>query len=245
MPAMHWANSVIRQLLQSNNRTFKGWDEKMIEKVLGNARISGDEFTSGSDLAYQLELIQLLVREVVIDKFGLPSIDEDKIYPTPYLSRSHTASQVTQMLATETTPAKYIVVLGTSVYTWEQLFYEMAHECVHLLGPVDSNKYPVSTIEEGVAVKFAEDFIHEYVSPHTSNLPHLRVSNSPGNNYSEAYQITSKIPYSVLVTVKDRFGVFSLATNPALYSITKDFISELEASVLCRPFQYARQAKRQ
>lgn len=59
----------------------------------------------------------------------------------------------------ETPPRKHIAIsLGTGALTDRQrTVYQLAHECVHLLAPVDDLAVPV--IEEGLATAFAEDMI--------------------------------------------------------------------------------------
>ena len=67
----------------------------------------------------------------------------------------------------ETPPRKHIAIsLSAGAFSDRQrTVYQLAHECVHLLAPVDDLAVPV--IEEGLATAFAEDMI-EYWCDNTS-----------------------------------------------------------------------------
>ncbi|WP_220465770.1 hypothetical protein, partial [Pseudomonas juntendi] len=93
-------------------------------------------------------------------------------------------SYVGRTQKTKTIPQeKHIICFGTQVITWEQLFYELAHETLHLLGPTDTNKNTVARIEEGVAVKFAEEFYKDYVYPSIKRYTYISPLSAPLSAY--------------------------------------------------------------
>lgn len=115
--------------------------------------------------SYLIEWISVLLLDLAEQKYGGSSLEAGGISMIPAFFKL-SRSQVGVTLATPETPnVMHIICIGTHVRTWQQLFYELAHETLHLLGPTDTSKNPVARIEEGVAVKFAEDFYEIFVFP--------------------------------------------------------------------------------
>lgn len=109
---------------------------------------------------------------------------------------------------------KIVIAINCHANTWEEVFYEVSHEVLHLLDPVFDVKNPkntVSTLEEGVAVKFAEDMYKEYISCYTKDGARLSPNNSivRENQYRIAFRATNKLPDTVLNSIRGIFGRFS------------------------------------
>lgn len=187
---------------------------------------------------YVIHCISVLMLNLAEQKYGETSVGPDDIYMSPEfldIPRSYVGrTQKTETMLQE----KHIICLGTLVTTWEQLFYELAHETVHLLGPTDTNKNTVARIEEGVAVKFAEDFYKDFVYPSIKRYTYSSPLSTPLSVYYKAYKATSKIPDDILKSIRSNFTNFKDVKKEGLYEISKSFISEEEAGYLSLPFDY-------
>lgn len=142
-------------------------------------------------------------------------------------------------------PSTFVTFISSMCVTWEDLFYDLCHECLHLLNPATRNqKDTVQRLEEGVAVKFAEDLYKKYItsyciispfnSPITSLDPMAKYS-----QYYKAYSITSKIPDDKLREVRSEFGSFwSIEDKDKFMWIVGDYITDKEADYLLSHFDY-------
>ncbi|MFT7773395.1 hypothetical protein [Roseateles sp.] len=132
------------------------------------------------------------------------------------------------------------VAIGSFAMTWEDVFYELAHEMVHFLNPVASaHERKVATLDEGVAVKFAENTYREFISGYTSHRPQTSPLTMPDKRYFPAYLATVKIPDQVLAVVRNRFGSFSNINNiEAFGALTSDYLDQSEIALLASPFSY-------
>jgi hypothetical protein len=112
-----------------------------------------------------------------------------------------------------------------------ELWYELAHECVHLLSPSGSLKATV--LEEGLAVAFAEDYLRE-----KRNVPQYPIG---APHYIRARDLARKllaVDRSIIRVVRQR--------QPALYRITADDLRACSPQIprdlaeqLAAPFRYA------
>lgn len=187
---------------------------------------------------YLIECACALLFNLAEQKYGDSSVEPDGIYMQPAFVETP-RSYVGVTLETKEHPkARHIVCLGSSIRTWEQLFYELAHETLHLLGPTDTYKNPVARIEEGVAVKFAEDFYESFVLPITGQKSYNTPLNAPGSVYYKAHKLTNKIPDNILKAIRSEFNNFKDAKKEGLYQLAKGFITETEAIYLSSPFDY-------
>lgn len=137
------------------------------------------------------------------------------------------------------------VLISSNCNTWEDVFYDLCHECLHLLNPTkDISKVDVQRLEEGVAVKFAEDMYRKYITPYCNITP----INSPitsldptarHSQYYKAHSITSKISDDKLREVRSAFGSFwSIKDKDKFMSIVGDCITNEEADYLLSKFDY-------
>jgi hypothetical protein len=190
------------------------------------------------DNRYVIECISALLLNLAEQKYGDSSVEPDGIYMSPAFFELP-RSRVGVTLETPDMPkVMHIICIGTFVRTWHQLFYELAHETLHLLGPTDSNKNPVARIEEGVAVKFAEDFYESFVSPIINQPPYDSPLGSPASVYYKAHKPTNKIPDDVLKSIRTEFKNFRDVKKEGLYALADSFITEDEAAYLSLPFDY-------
>ncbi|MFY1664378.1 hypothetical protein [Pseudomonas sp. Pseu.R1] len=188
--------------------------------------------------SYLIECICALLFNLAEQKYGDSSVEHDGICMRPAFVRQP-RSFVGATLATEDHPKiKYIICLGSYIRTWEQLFYELAHETLHLLGPTDTYKHPVACIEEGVAVKFAEDFYDSYITPVAGLKSHNTPLNAPSSVYHKAHKITNKIPDTVLKAIRKEFFNFKDVQKEGLHRLANEFITDNEATYLSSRFDY-------
>lgn len=192
-----------------------------------------------SENQYLIDCICDLLLTLAEQKYGNTSVNPDDIYMSPSFCQLP-RSRVGVTLATPDMPnVMHIICIGSTVRTWQQLFYELAHETLHLLGPTDTNKNTVARIEEGVAVKFAEDFYQSFVFPTLHQRPFSSPLGSPTSVYYKAHQPTNKIPNDVLKSIRVEFKNFRDVKKEGLYALAKDYISEEEAEYLSLPFDYS------
>ncbi|WP_159960954.1 hypothetical protein [Pseudomonas sp. R76] len=186
---------------------------------------------------FAINCIGKLLHSLAENKYGPSSMDAKKISTQPRFHGSRSRVGVT--LSTPEFPdVVHMVCLGSTVKSWEQLFYEVAHESLHLLGPADINSTPVATLEEGAAVKFAESFYAEYIFPEIGAPPPFSPLSSPGSVYYRAYQCAKKIPDETLKKIRQKFKNFREVEYEGLQELAKNFITEEEIKVLVSPFDY-------
>jgi len=134
------------------------------------------------------------------------------------------------------------MVLGTCVESWEDVFYDICHESLHLLNPVlgvKINEVKVSTLEEGVAVKFAEQMYEKHIKKYCNKTPVTSPVNSPNSQYFKAYTATKKIPDEVLKKIRKEFGMFSKIDDANKFrELVSDYLNEREIEILLTPFKY-------
>ncbi|MBB5428289.1 hypothetical protein HDG40_006476 [Paraburkholderia sp. JPY158] len=184
-----------------------------------------------------LELVFLLTLELVEEKYGNSNV---QIFPTPQFRKDGKASQIGTAGGDHTT---FGVGIGADVTTWEQVFYELCHESVHLLNPVvNIETTSVSSMDEGVAVKFAEDLYARFITSYTGREPAISPTHAGvAHPYRVAFDIVRKIPDSVLKEIRAEFGAFSQVTDEIkLLKFASEYISEEEARVICLPFSYSK-----
>ncbi len=144
-------------------------------------------------------------------------------------------------------PNKFGIFISRCCNTWEDVFYDLCHECLHILNPAkDTNITPVQRLEEGVAVKLAEYMYSRYIANY-HNTPAI---NSPlslfdptakYSQYYKSYLITSKIPDEKLKEVRSIFGSFwSIPDKEKFMSIVGNYITDKEADYLLSDFDYNR-----
>lgn len=181
-----------------------------------------------------LETIVWALLDIVEQRYGTSHVE---LYTKPEFINEPGSS----VRATVEAPPRFGIAIGNLVRGWEQVFYEICHETVHLLNPVlDIKTTPVAALEEGIAVKFAEEMYAKYITVYTGRCPLMTPLQEPGNPWLKAFLIASKIPNEKLLLVRKAFGRFSAANDPQLLmSIVKDCISPQEAHEICESFPYA------
>ena len=121
------------------------------------------------------------------------------------------------------------------------MFYELCHETVHLLNPVrDIKQSRVSALEEGVAVKFAEEMYEAFIATYTRHGPLVTPAADKSSSYFRAFSIAKKIPDDVLKRIRKEFGKFSAVDDASLLmKIAPACITEHEAQQMCDAFDYS------
>jgi hypothetical protein len=234
---MHWARLVIESLLnyiysdpEHTNTILCSLDEKE-HTITTNPRAAAN--------AYAVSVSGILLFELAEKKYGKTSLADEAMSIFPTFS-SHYRSQVGVNIVTVEHPTKrFSIYLGAHINTWEQFFYELAHESIHMLGPACTNEVSVATLDEGVAVKFAENFYQDYIFP-VSGLPIPSTPlSAPHSVYFKAFYATDKIPDKTLVEIRKKFRNFHEVSNPVFYDMTRDYLSKAEADLLCSAFDYS------
>lgn len=133
-----------------------------------------------------------------------------------------------------------VIVIGNCAQTWEEVFYDMCHEAVHLLDPVvDVSRTEVSYLEEGCAVKFAEQMHAAYVRPYCDLVPRTSPIRDRKSPYHAAYAAASKMPDDVLKQARRAFGTFAKVNDATrLGTIAGSFLSNADLELLASAFPY-------
>ena len=190
------------------------------------------------DNGYLIDCICELLLTLAEQKYGDTSLAPDDIHMSPAFYQLPRSRVGVTLETPERPKVTHIICIGSTVKTWQQFLYELAHETLHLLGPTDTNKNPVARIEEGVAVKFAEDFYNHFVLPFINQRPYSSPLGSPTSVYYKAHKVTNKIPDEVLKRIRAEFKNFRDVKKDGLYTLAKKFITEDEATYLSLPFDY-------
>lgn len=172
----------------------------------------------------------------VQDLYGIG--DDTKLYPSPqFLDQPQ--SQIAPLMDDNSTVA---IVLGGYVRTWEEVFYDICHESLHLLNPVlniRDSRVQVSALEEGVAVKFAEHMYSKYINPYCDSIPSTSPVHDFQSQYFKAYCAAKKIPDEVLNEVRSVFGKFSSINDIGKFTeLVGGYLNEIEIDVLVKPVEY-------
>ncbi|MGA3868468.1 hypothetical protein ACI2UM_24110 [Ralstonia nicotianae] len=184
---------------------------------------------------------QEAILDVVEGRYGKCD-DAIDTYMHPVLrdmeKNKHTRSQIGSL---KSMPATFGVSVGSFAESWEQVFYELCHETVHLLNPVrDIKQSRVSALEEGVAVKFAEEMYEAFIATYTRHGPLVTPAADKSSSYFRAFSIAKKIPDDVLKRIRKEFGKFSAVDDASLLmKIAPACITEHEAQQMCDAFDYS------
>jgi hypothetical protein len=135
---------------------------------------------------------------------------------------------------------KFVLTIGTCARTWEEVFYDLCHESLHLLNPVtDVKNKKISALEEGCAVSFAEAMYEKYISSYCNKVPTTSPTYDKSSQYFLAYFATKKIPDDVLKQVREVFGSFSTIDNVEKFTeLVLPYASEEDIKILTTPFIY-------
>jgi len=217
-----------------DEKTRKDISER-IETQVAISFSNPQEDPNAAQVGYWLMGLLMIFAE---DRYGDSLIEPKKIRWCPAF-RDIPSSRVGVNVATNDYPEiQYWIFLAHQVDSWHQYFYEIAHEIVHLLCPVDTNVEKVAMLEEGVAVKFAENMYRDYVNPLSDFPVPISPLKSPASQYASAYLRASKIPDAVLKDVRLRCNGFHKVENPLFYSLVKDYVTTDDVYLLCEPFRY-------
>ncbi len=135
----------------------------------------------------------------------------------------------------------WALYIGQLYVTWEQVFYEICHESVHLLNPAkNADLHKVQRLDEGVAVKFAEAMYKKYITPYTTKPPMFTpVRFAILSQYTESFNITNKISDEALKLVREKFGSFwSVDDDSEFIKIIGDCLTDNEANYILEKFDY-------
>lgn len=175
-----------------------------------------------------------LVKRKVESLYGVG--DETELYPYPIF-----INQPQSQIAPVMNNHKMIALgVGVCAKSWEEVFYDLCHESLHLLNPViDVKNNKVSALEEGCAVRFAEQMYEKYISPYCSDIPLTSPINSHSSQYFFPYIAAKKIPNSVLSDVRKAFGKFSTIDDIRKFKLlVGDYVDDKEIRTLVEPFIY-------
>lgn len=233
---MVWVRSVIERLLNEiyhdsdyTVKALKYLDEE-IPEIAANPRAIKN--------TRAVHFAGILLLELVQEKFGVSSVDPEAMLISPVFSNSPRSQVGVSMITTESPIGRHGIFLGCNINTWHQFFYELAHESIHMLGPANTYKVEIATLDEGVAVKFAEDFYREYIFSLTGvSVPESPLG-APQSVYFKAYQAANRIPDTVLLEIRKKFKNFREVRNPQFYEMTSNYLSRSESELLCSAFDY-------
>ena len=133
---------------------------------------------------------------------------------------------------------KWTAAINSNVSNWEDFLYDLCHESIHLLNPVERGTR-ISALEEGVAVKFAEDMFFKYVSHYRPWPPQNSPTNDQRSQYFKVFLAARKIPNNTLREIRGLFGTFSAVGDCSqLRSMLSPFVDDDETRLLLTEFQY-------
>lgn len=180
-------------------------------------------------------IISFVLYELVKKKYGSP--DPSFTYNYQVDLTSSERSKVCPLKGDISTVA---ICIGPYIKTWWDLVYDMAHETVHLLNPILQIDQPYNSIEEGVAVKFAEDVFENYLSayaPMSEACSSPKIAIDQSNNYLTVYKVAKKIPDEKLKKIREKFGSFGKIDKfENFFELIKEFVSTEEAQTLFKSF---------
>ncbi len=136
---------------------------------------------------------------------------------------------------------RWMVYVGDIYDSWEQVFYETCHESVHLLNPARKNEQNnIQRLEEGVAVKFAEEMYRKYIAPYTGMPPAVSpVSMKARSQYTKSFDIVRKINNEKLKLIREKFGSFwSVTEKSEFIEIIGDCLTSEETDYILDKFDY-------
>lgn len=164
--------------------------------------------------------------------------EDAEIYYLP-IFKDQPSSQITVGLDA---PDHVFMIIGTHANTWEEVFYDIAHESIHLLNPVanaQKKEVIVSAMEEGCAVKFAEYMYEKYIEPFCKEKPVTSPNHPGGGQYFTAYLAARKIPDDVLKAIREKFGRFSdVDDKEKLKELAASYINDEDIKILVGRFYY-------
>jgi len=223
-------------MIEVLSAAIRGYDPAVDERV--RARVASLVVTPNprDDTPDNAELLRLILLWAVDNVERLYGECASPFHPRP-MFRNQPRSQIFRLLDDSATAA---VVIGSSARSWEDVFYDVCHESVHLLNPVfDVKNKSVSCLEEGCAVKFAESMYDTHVRPICAKRPPTSPVDSHPNPYVDAFSAARKIPDDVLKEVRDTFGQFSTIDDRDRFRRLVDrHVDEREIYMLLAPFAY-------
>ena len=227
---------VLLQLLEDVElkNELKARIKEQIDSAAVNATPNPRDETEGNK-----KLLKATMAVVLAKLENLYGDGEDtKLYPMP-LFEAQPQSQIVPLMEDHGTVA---IVLGEYVRTWEEVFYDICHESLHLLNPVinvKGDKVKVSALEEGCAVKFAEQMYEKYINPYCDKIPSTSPANAPDSQYFMVYSVAKKIPDELLKDVRREFGRFSSIDDVVKFTaLVGGYVCGEEVEVLIKPFAY-------
>lgn len=231
----------IKAVISLFNDLYKDIDEQNNFKALIESKFSHKvllQLRDDNDFNWWLRHIVLVLVVTKVEEIYGECDTAFTICPNPDL----TSSQRSRICPEKDKHENIIVCLGSYVMTWEDFFYEICHESIHLLNPViNIERNPSSALDEGVAVKFAESMYNTYIKTYHRYPP----NNSPlnpiagNNNYKKSYLIANKIPDNVLFEIRKEFTAFTRINNVSRFAeFISDYIDDNEIKFISDNFVY-------
>jgi hypothetical protein len=229
---------LLELLTQIENNQYSPEKKACLKELIGSAAVDAtknprDDTEGNRKLLYSAVLVAL---GTVQDLYGIG--DDTELHPFPEFV-NQPQSQIAPLMDNHSTVA---IVLGNYVRTWEEVFYDICHESLHLLNPVlnvRDSRVQVSALEEGVAVKFAEHMYGKYIKPYCKNIPSTSPVGDIQGQYFKAYCAAKKIPDEVLHEVRIAFGKFSSINDVEKFAeLVGAYLNEEEIEILMQPVKY-------
>lgn len=181
-------------------------------------------------------MIAYVLHELAKKKYGAP----DPLYSYNY-QVNLTSSKWSKVCPLMDDHSVVAICIGPYIKTWWDLVYEIAHETIHTLSPLIDPLADYNALEEGVAVKFAEDVYAAYYSDFSPiKIPASSPKNSynSNNNYLTAYKATDKLSDELLLDVRNCFSGFGRMNDFEKFNqMVGGFLSNKEIKILFDSFK--------
>lgn len=215
-----------------------GYQDRGIEHLASPFfSIDSDPRLDTEDNEIALYAMQSALMKGAEKRYG--KFEENRIFPRPFYMQDEREGNSRIMGLLE--DYDFGIKIGMMFDTWERAFYQVCHEAIHLLNPATApigQPIIAATLDEGVAVKFAEEMYAEYIADYCSMCYLDSPLQAPGNKYEQAYNATRKIPDATLRTIRSEFGGFTQAHDAKhLLDMAGEYIIESEAELLTSNFQ--------
>lgn len=171
----------------------------------------------------------------------------DRTYITPFYNRQREEQGVmnSQIITFhESQPIArsydYGVCIGWRYDSWEQFFYQVSHEAVHLLNPkiAPDGMLRTSALDEGMAVRYAEEMLAKYL-PYVSRA-FVESPVGMDSPYHHAWEAARKLPHDLLAQIRAEFGSFGTIDDPVRFAeMTAPWLTTAEATLLSSDFRYS------
>lgn len=179
-----------------------------------------------------IEIVAFALYQRAIQLYGEPDSE------ITYRNCIHLGDHPRSNLACDRTNNSFLIIcMGNYINSWWDLLYEISHESIHALHKFVKFGEESCTLDEGIAVKFAEMVRENYIKPNNGEVKSLILPECSINRYHDAHIISKKIPDNVLKNIREVIGCFAKINDfEIFYEMTNFYISKEEAKFLYEPF---------